>query len=234
MDSNCKLNIFHLSSSLERIVPVKMQVVLGLGGTLFGAIYCGMFYARNHIFIRTALRIANVFLLFIAYLFMLKIYTYKTTDVFIFLLAIHGRALKSIIAETDKARASRQDEMRIIENINKIEKIKKIGIKKERSNFLNVFFVPKISRKLITFDKTVEEIIFRLLVLSNAHIIYSLPFSSYSILGKGILYAGISYGVRYTEAVITKKTRPGYLNADGYSIYVWFLYALFISELYTA
>lgn len=230
MESSCSLNIFQLSSLLEEIAPIRIQVVLGLGGSLFGAIYCGMFYARNYPFILTGLRLANVFLLFLAYLFVLRVYSYRTLDVLIFLLAIHGRALKTIIAATDTAKEEANGNLSI-QQITSGKDIKKK--KKEKRQLLDIIFVPNITEENIPFDKTLEELVFRLLVVANIHIIYRLPFSSFVTIGKGLLYTTLSYGIRYTESVITKKTRPGYLNRDAYSIYAWFMHIIFITELYT-
>ncbi|KAI5192306.1 hypothetical protein NEMIN01_1935 [Nematocida minor] len=236
MDSS-KLNIFQLSNALEGIAPVKLQVVFGLGSGLFGVIYSCMFYAENKPFTKTVLRLANVLLLFIAYLFSLKLYMYRTLDVVLFLLATNGRALKSIITATDIARGRTYESKKISEE--KKDSKTKTTDKKTAAwmpalkEFLPINLVmPRVTTKPVSFDKVFEEMVFRLLLLSNMHILYTLSFSSFSILAHGILYTTLSYTIRYVEYSLTKTTPPGVLTEDAYSIYVWLLHIVFITELY--
>lgn len=220
------MNIFHLSNDLERIAPLKLQVVLGLGSAAFGASYSATFYFKKYPLIKTGLTLVNAFFLYIAYLFVLKLYTYRVLDIIIFLLAVHGRALKSIIAITDSAKS--KEAKKIPAEI----KLKKSKIDKTM-NFIDVWMHPKKTATCIPYDKVFEELVFRLLVLSNVHILYKLPYSDFQLLITGILFSGLSYGIRYIEHILTKSTAPGLISEDAYEIYMCFLYLVFVTEIYT-
>ncbi|KAI5167729.1 hypothetical protein NEIRO03_2172 [Nematocida sp. AWRm78] len=226
------LNIFHLSNRIESIAPIKIQVVLGLGSGLFGAAYSGMFHFKKNHLIKTTLTLFCAFILYIAYLFMLRLYVYRPLDIIIFLLAVHTRALKSIIAATDAAKKATQ----IKKTTNVISpqvKPKILEPKKTKKSILKLILFPTKTTTPIPFDKIFEELVFRLLIVSNIHIIYRLQSIDVYILAKGVLYASLSYIIRYAEYKLTKTTPPGVINQDGYNIYAWFIYSLLITEMYT-
>ncbi|KAH9385885.1 uncharacterized protein NEMAJ01_0781 [Nematocida major] len=233
-----EVNIFRLSSHLESIAPVKLQVVLGLGTGLFGAIYSGVFYFRNHPLPKGICTLLCTFMLCIVYLFTLRMYMYKALDMIIFLLAVHGRALRGITTAVDAEKSKKAGDPL---SSGPGKSLKEKVPEKSRSGLFGVFnaktlgishiVFPRVSQEHIPYDKVFEELIFRLLVLGNLHILYKLPFGSPRILFLGILCSGLSFGIRYAEYKLTKGTPPGTITPEGNQVYMGFLYSLLVTEL---
>ncbi|OAG28896.1 hypothetical protein NEDG_01035 [Nematocida displodere] len=197
---------------MEQSVQLKAHVVAGLSGTVAGLIYaleegvCAGLAGAEFIF-----SLLWVLLLYGVYRLIRELPAYSVVDACIFVIASNTRAVKSIVGQVD-ARASS-------------------GTKKGPggcSAWLQApgswsLILPSISKKPISFERSYEEIMWRLVALATIQKCIEHPAAFKTSFLQGGIISLCGYWIRVLEYGVKKESRPGEVSRRVYTHYRNFL-----------
>ncbi|KAI5179752.1 hypothetical protein NEOKW01_0215 [Nematocida sp. AWRm80] len=97
-------------------------------------------------------------------------------------------------------------------------------------NMIYSIVIPDITNKYMSFDKILEELVFRMIVIATIHrlLLYT---REWRILFIGITYCSINLVLRVLEYIMCKDVVPGHLPPDVYLSYLDLLYGIVLLEI---